>query len=727
MAEKSKTQLVGSILEAALDYAKRGWYVFPVYEIDAEGNCACGNSDCRSPGKHPRTPNGFKDATVDSEQIRDWWRQWPSANVGIATGEKSEIMVLDIDGEKGLDSAEKLETKYGRLPLNALVRTGGGGGHIYFNYPGFKVKSRSQALGPEYPFIDVKGDFGCVVAPPSVHISGENYEWEKLKSLPSVPDWLINLMDAGAYPSSTGEADVILEGKRNTTLTSKAGQHHRQGVDKKTLKEKLLADNVKLCRPPLPDEEVISIVESVTKYPRPYDYAYTDLGNAELFVAQNGRKVRYCTPKKSWYVWTGKRWQPDEKDYVRELMKLTIRSIYAEAAKIEDKSDRGNMANWAKQSEAAYRMDAALKLAKSDEAVAILPKSFDADDWLLNCENGTINLKTGELNPHNPDDTISRICPVYYDREATFGMWDKFLSNALDENEEMLMWLAKAIGYSVTGDVSEEKMFFIHGNTATGKSTFTEAIKVVLGDYAQTADFETFLRRSQVGDTRNDVARLEGARFVVSNEVDEGKRLAEGLVKSLTGGDTITARFLYQEQFEFKCKAKLWLAANHAPQIKDNDDAIWRRILKVPFEHGIPESQRDPKIKSTLQNTKIAGPAILAWIVTGCLLWQKEGLGDTKEIRHATKELRQDNNPLKDFFAERCVFGENLYVTKKGMREEYEKYAKESGIKYPLGPKEFNIRLREKGCTEKTKKLKTKNVSCWIGVEMNSDSYDEID
>lgn len=713
-----------ALLDTALEYAERGREVFPVYEIESAGNCACGKEKCSSPGKHPRTFTGFKEATRDRQKITEWWQENPLSNIAIRTGEESGVIVLDIDERNdGYNSLSKLEEEYGELPFSMKVMTGGGGVHIYFKYPGFEVKSSIHAFGADYPGIDVKGDRGYVVAPPSNHISGTDYKWEHQGDLPDVPDWLLGLIKEEERPPAhiTVEASRIPKGCRHSSLLAFAVVYHHQGLDQETIIRKLLSDNAALCKPPLIEKEITDIGEWAAGCSLTSPQRFTDSGNAERFVAHHKHGVRYCKPNNSWYIWDGKRWQPDKKDFVRELMKSTVSSMFIDASKSAATELRTRLVKWALRSSSAYSIKAALDLAKSDENLVILPESFDTNHWLLNCENGTIDLRTETLKPHDPEDMITKICPVHYDPDAKFKMWDDFLLKILNGDVEMIVWLMKAAGYSATGLVSEEKMFFVHGSAATGKSTFMEAIKSVLGDYARTADFETFLRRNQVGGARNDLARLAGARFVASNEVEEGKKLAEGVVKSLTGGDMNTARFLYREFFEFKFTGKLWLAANHAPRVKDDDEAMWRRILRVPFEYVIPEAERDPKIKSTLQDTSVAGPAILAWLVEGCWLWQEEGLDAPKKVRQATAAYRQDMDPLRDFFDEYCEFGKAFHNTTKGMRKAYDTYVKENNIRYPLKAKQFNDRLKARDCKKRTKRIEKKNRDCWIGVQIKDE------
>ncbi len=408
-----------------------------------------------------------------------------------------------------------------------------------------------------------------------------------------------------------------------------------------------------------------------------------------------------------------------------QLAVKTARSIVQEAKEL-DHDKRGKYLKWSYDSECTARLAAMLNAAKSVAPIAAYGSQFDTNSWVLNCLNGTVDLRTGKLRSHSPADMITKLAPVQFDPTAKLELWDNFLRTATDNDDSMVEFLQVAVGYSSTGSTAEEKLFFVWGPTASGKSTLLEAVKATLGDYAQTANFESFIRRQQVGSARNDIAKLAGARFVVSIEVDEGKRLAEGLVKMLTGGDTISARFLYKEEFEFMPQFKLWLAANDAPQVKDTDEALWRRILRVPFEHTIPEQDQDPKVKATLRDAKIAGPAILAWIVQGCLKWQQQGLRVPEVIEQSTEEYRQSQDPLREFYEADCIFRPTAFVPIKDLKEAYEKWAEEVGIerKCKLGRKDFNERLQAKGCVQKPTRYvdagTTKNSRCWHGVTLKS-------
>ena len=257
-------------------------------------------------------------------------------------------------------------------------------------------------------------------------------------------------------------------------------------------------------------------------------FPYTDSGNAERIVARYGSDLRYCHPQKVWYVWDERRWTPDRQGRLMELAKTIARALYAEAAGIEKDADRKACAEFARKCESTDRKKAALVSAQSEPGIPVMPEQFDADLFLLNCLNGTVDLRTGDLNPHRREDLITKLCPVRYEPAARSDLWERFLDDATGGDQELRDFLQRAVGYSLTGDVSEEVLFFVHGPGRSGKSTFMEAIKATLGDYAKSADFESFVQRNQPGAVRNDIAELAGRRFVVSIEVDDGKKTCRG-------------------------------------------------------------------------------------------------------------------------------------------------------------------------------------------------------
>lgn len=457
----------------------------------------------------------------------------------------------------------------------------------------------------------------------------------------------------------------------------------------------------------------------------PQKFNHTDVGNAERFVAKCGHELKYSWDWEKWLYYDGRRWNLAEgESMILPKAIETIRSIIDECIDASN-GEREALLRWSSASEKKSRLYAMTDIARYLAPIKSFSSEFNKNLFLLNCLNGTIDLKTGELHPHNPDNMITKLCPVEYDPDANLDIWYEFLDTATKGDKEVQKFLQKSVGYTSTGDVSEEKLFFVHGATASGKSTFLETVKAMLGDYSKTADFDTFLQRKSSGSPRNDIAALVGARFVVSIEADEGKKWAEGLMKSVTGGDTITARFLHKEFFEFIPQFKLWFAANHAPYIRDDDGAAWRRILRVPFDHTIPKEQRDPSIKKKLKDPENGGRTILKWAVEGCLLWLKEGLQVPKAIEDATEEYRRDMDPLMEFLELECIFRKDAEVGVTELRKAYDKYAEENGIRYPLGSKRFNERIRTEGCEYKTVKRGGKCLRVWIGIELTPYCYED--
>ena len=275
-----------------------------------------------------------------------------------------------------------------------------------------------------------------------------------------------------------------------------------------------------------------------------------------------------------------------------------------------------------------------------EAAVARDADGWDADPWALNVMNGTLDLRTGTLREHRREDHLTKLAPVDYDPKATLELWKRFLSDATGADAEMSGFLQRFFGYTLTGDTSEEKLALILGPEAKGNWTFIEAVKGTLGDYAMTADFETFLKRPATGGPPE---RSRPTGRCPHGCVDRSRGW-EGAGRGHRqghdeGGDTVTARLLYQEHFEYVPAFTLWLAANHAPRVRDDDGAMWRRIMRIPFEHTIAKDKRDPKVKATLRNSTLGGPAILAWAVQGCLEWQRDGLGVPQSVTDGDRRL----------------------------------------------------------------------------------------
>jgi putative DNA primase/helicase len=421
----------------------------------------------------------------------------------------------------------------------------------------------------------------------------------------------------------------------------------------------------------------------------PSGFNLTDLGNAERFAAHHGEDVRYCYPWGKWLVWTGARWKRDDSGRVHRLAKDTVRGIYREAGDTEDEGSRKELARHATRSESEPKIRAMLELAKSE--LPISPDELDADPWLLNAENGTVDLRTGELRDHRREDLITKLAPTAYDPTAAAPAWGRFLERVLP-GEDLQAFVQRASGYSATGDTSEQVMLINHGTGNNGKSTFQEAIVSALGEYSMRAPTEMLMAKRSSG-VPNDVARLKGARFVTASETEEGRRLAESLVKDLTGQDTISARFMRAEFFDFRPTHKLWLSTNHKPEIRGTDNAIWRRIRLIPWEVIVPPAERDRKLPERFRGEL---PGILAWIVRGCLEWHRIGLRAPEEVRRATIEYRAEMDVLAGFLEECCVVDERERSYSRELYTAYKRWSEDSGER-PESQKRFAGRLSERG------------------------------
>lgn len=411
----------------------------------------------------------------------------------------------------------------------------------------------------------------------------------------------------------------------------------------------------------------------------------TDVGNGKRFVRDHGEIVRYVHAWKSWIVWDQTRWQRDDSGKAIELAKATARSICNEAVAEEQEAQRKAIIKWSFSTEAATRLKAMMQLAQSELGMPIDPSVLDADLWVINCCNGTLDLKTGQVRPHRKEDMLTKLAPVDYDSFAMVEGWtedseaakarlESFLVATLPDTE-VRNFVQRAAGYSLLGEPREEVLFLIHGPTNSGKSTFLEMVKACMGEYARTADFSSFLvnRSGDQQRPRSDLARLAGTRFVSSSEVSDGSSLAVGIVKNLTGGETITARYQHQSEFEYLPQFTLWLAANDQPRVPEGDEAFWRRIYEVPFLHTVLKADRDPEVKRYLCSPE-AAPIVMAWLVDGLQEYLRDGLNVPEAVMIATEFYRQSMNPLAQWLEECVILGVEKIATTDALYASWKDY-----------------------------------------------------
>jgi putative DNA primase/helicase len=450
---------------------------------------------------------------------------------------------------------------------------------------------------------------------------------------------------------------------------------------------------------------VTSIVEMPSFRP------LTELGNAERFAVHHSGNVRFSYDWRAWLVWDGVRWKRDSGAEVRCLAKETVRSIYSEAGKYANEAQRAAAANWAKRSESAAAIEAMLKLAQSESGIPVSPEDLDSDRWLLNVFNGTIDLRTGELRPHRREDLISKLAPVKFDAAATCPRWEGFLAEVFEPHRDVIPFIQRATGYTLTGDTREECMFLLHGFGRNGKGTFLRTLTLKLGDYAGTADFSTFVQRRDDSGPRDDIANMRGKRLVSAQESREGAALAESLLKWLTGGDMVRARRLYENSAEFDPNWKIWLATNHRPIIRGLDAAVWSRIKLVPFAVNF-EGREDRTLKAVLTDEL---PGILNWAIKGCLQWQADGLEFPESVLSATSEYRNESDQIGRFVDEVCIVGEFASAKGRGLYDTYRQWAGGSGEE-PVTEVAFCRRLLEHGFSRR----KTKTGAIWEGIGLRA-------
>lgn len=380
-------------------------------------------------------------------------------------------------------------------------------------------------------------------------------------------------------------------------------------------------------------------------------YDMTDTGNAQRLRNKYVGNIKYSYIQKEWYYWTGKVWQVDNSGEIKKLADVIIDDMKKEAFRA-DGDIQDELLKWCNRTASSKGKTNMITETQHLEGIPVQPDEFDAYTDYINCQNGIVNLRTGELLPHDSNFMMTRIC--YTDYDTTCGepkLWLKFLNDVCNGDKELINYLQKCVGYSLSGSIREQCAFFIYGIGNNGKSTFLDTISDLMGTYASNVQPETIMVKKNDGGANSDIARLKSSRFVTSVEPNEGVRLNEGLVKQLTGGDKVTCRFLYGKEFEYVPEFKIWIGTNHKPTIRGTDVGIWRRIKLIPFEVNIPKDKVDKTLKYKLRKEL---PQIFNWAVQGCIKWQQEGLELPKCVQDATKEYKAEMDILTNFM-EQCV------------------------------------------------------------------------
>lgn len=440
----------------------------------------------------------------------------------------------------------------------------------------------------------------------------------------------------------------------------------------------------------------------------------TDLGNARRFVELFGDAVRYCTPKKKWLIWTGRRWEWDERDYAVELAKRTVRHIRNEAKILPLNSEpRKRLLAHAKTSESAERINALMRLARSDSHIAVLPADLDREPLLFNCVNGTVDLASGKLRPHRPDDLITMISPVAFNENVAPGIWADTLAKIVGDDLDLARYLQKQAGYALTGLNEVKEFWFAYGPPNAMKSTYLAALAAVFGDYGAAVDCQTWLRKRFPQENRGDLVRLNRKRLAYSVEFPGVAAFDEKLIKAWTGNDDQTAADKYEKHISFQPVAKLWFAANDAPLVGDNDEGMWDRCRRVPFVRALAGTEINAKAGRELRDPAVGGVEILAWAVAGYQLYVAEGLDAPESVKQSTQEYRVEVNLVARFLSDCCASDPTAEIKKSDLRDAFDQWCRDHGEKIHLSPTAFNGRIRSAGYAEKKN-----STGYWVGVRL---------
>jgi P4 family phage/plasmid primase-like protien len=472
--------------------------------------------------------------------------------------------------------------------------------------------------------------------------------------------------------------------------------------------------------------------EGAAAPPNLIGFPLTDSGNAERIVALFGHEIRYCTEMKSWFLWDGKRWAVDRSNVMRHKAMEMARLLYYQASQLAEGQRRTALDKHARAAESSKGITNALNEAERLPGVPVSAQMLDQHSDLLNFKNGTVCLRDGSLRPHDRAQLITKLCEYNYRPNAKAPLFQVFVEWAMggpvDGNPDaelsemtvrLVSFIQRVIGYSMTGDVSEKAVFVFYGADGdNGKTTLLTLFRELLGsDYASLLLIDTIMHaRSTDNTAREDMADLRGARFVQTSEVSKEDRLNEQRVKFLTQGmGTIKSRRLHEHLVEFTATHKLLMDCNYRPNVKGQDNAIWRRLIQIPFLSTISAERRDLGLREKL---KAEAEGILAWAVRGAIEWYKSGLGKPPEVMEAQQDWREHDDPLREFLNDSCNVDEDLFVPVKDLMSAYLLWCKEYGEKFPLARRSFNEALVGKGIKQERKALANVTTRIWVGLEL---------
>ena len=677
MTFDQKTDWSLSRKRAALRYARLGWRVVAMHAVK-NGACFCLKAEaCERPGKHPRTEHGVKDATNNIEQLKEWWDRWPHANIGVATGEPSGIVVLDIDPRHdGDETLKTLEAELGPLPQAPTAISGGGGRHLFFRCPPVPVRTDSsgERLGPG---VDVLSTGSIVIVPPSRHVSGKRYVWAEGKdpeciSPSDLPQsWLVRLREDAADEALGAEersaADLITEGRRNTHLTSVGGALQRIGATREAISAALNAENSTRISPPLDGAEVERIVTSVTSYPS------NPLGNAadvaegvmQIVLAKHfggGKHLLLGTDGRFWN-YDGRLWRPVSEQWVSGKVLDIIQSTSIKGQKT------------------ASLLSQTLTLLKAKLAVKDDVLSFVANPPpVINCANGELWLAddgTVELRPHRPESYLRDCIDVAYDPEAKCPAYDaavrQIFAKAENPNSMARHW-NEIVGYVIQPRRNISVILVLLGGGDNGKTVLMQTVIRLLGN-----DLVCARRVEDLEKSRFAVGSLFGKRLFVDDDVKAGARLPDGMLKTISEAKTVTGELKYHSDFNFVVRAVPALLCNNIPSLADLSHGMRRRLMVIPFDRRFTNQDRDPELFEQIWANELPGVLNRALAGYKRMIERQFRFKRPLPVKSATEHWLQQANPLPAFIDECCVRRAERQVTMKKFYSAYTTWTEAMG------------------------------------------------
>ena len=441
---------------------------------------------------------------------------------------------------------------------------------------------------------------------------------------------------------------------------------------------------------------------------------FTDITNCKYFLKAYENDIRYCITWNKFLIWNGTNWNIDMRGRMSERIVKFIHQMYRGLRFINDSTLKAAFEKHLMKSENFRRLQALEGLLKLSEEIKVEDWELDTDIYLFNIEGLTLNLKSGKAKQPNCKNLITKKSRFIFDKGAKCPTWNLFLQQIFNKDAQIIRFIQKAMGYALSGDVSEQCLFILWGTGANGKSTFLNVLHYLFGDYACSTMIETFMKKNS--EQSNDLARLKGARFVTTSEIEQGKPMSESLIKTVTGEDELTARFLYGEYFSFKSIFKIFMATNHKPKIRGADNGIWRRIKMIPFTVTIPPEQRDKKLTEKLiaENS-----GILNCLIQGYSMWKKEGLREEPEaVRDANIEYRMDMDVVGTFVND-CFEIDASMKWKLHTKILYETYLKlcSKNNERAMSQKWLGLRMQEKGF----KRIVGNSQRLWLGLVLKNE------